>query len=188
MSIVLNCFSTDGEKQGAAVFIWLWEWMNNFLQLVERVGVWVRLLSSPGVLSGSNSSLGISYRGLCSFICTGGDDNSVDAESRSNRDSLVFKEKLLRQGIWWRDFTHISLTQHTHPDHLKTQVGLPVFFPCSRATQQSSLEERDNLSVKAFPIWDLNQVDFQSQTFFPSLFNHLLHFPNLFTIVVNRRK
>lgn len=111
----LSCLplhTTEGEKQGAVVFVCLWEWMNNFLPLLGRVGVWVCLLSSPGVLSGSNSSSGISYRGLCSFICTGGDDNSVHSESRSNRGRPVFKEKLLRQGIWWWDFSHISHMQH----------------------------------------------------------------------------
>lgn len=38
--------------------------MNNFLLQVERVGVSVDLLSSPGLLSGSNKSLGIRCKGL----------------------------------------------------------------------------------------------------------------------------
>lgn len=47
-------------KKGAAVFVWLWQWMNNFLQLVKSG----RLsgLSHLGGLSGSNSSPGISCK------------------------------------------------------------------------------------------------------------------------------
>lgn len=37
VSLLLNCSpnTREKEKRGAAVFVWLWEWMNNFLPLEE---------------------------------------------------------------------------------------------------------------------------------------------------------
>lgn len=84
------------------------------------------LLSSPGVfLSGSNGSSGISYRGLCSFICTGRDNNSVHAESKSNRGRMCSRKKTVKAGDLVKGF-HPS--HATHPNHLKTQVELSSCF------------------------------------------------------------
>lgn len=76
----------------------------------------------------------------------------------------------------------------THPDHLKAQVELP-FVPPPPLLQSNSAAITCR-KREAFPDWELNQVAFQSQTFFPSMYHRLLQFPNLwrFSIVMKRRR
>ncbi len=124
----------------------------------------------PGVLSGSNSSSGISYRGLCSFICTLWMIILFMQKVGATEVACV-QGKTVKAGDLVKGF-HPRKTHATHPNHLKTQADLSDFLPCSRATRQPSLEED-------LPIWQLNRDAFQSQMFFPSEYQRLLHFPNL---------
>lgn len=148
--------------------------MNNFLRLVKSVGVRVYLLSR----SGSNSSISIGFR-LWS-ICNNEDDNYVHVECTSNRGSLHSRKKTikardLRMGFHL-DRSHATSIQK--PDHLKTQVELPDFIPCSRATQQPSILEE--IICPRSP-----RCGFHQYSVIPS--QNSAEFP-VFTTEVNRRR
>lgn len=147
--------------------------------MVKCVGVRVYLLSIVGVLSGSNSSIGIGFR-LRSFICNNEDDNYVRAECTSNGGSLHSRKKTikardLRMGFHL-DRSHATSIQK--PDHLKTQVELPDFIPCSRATQRPSILEE--IICPRSP-----RCGFHQYSVIPS--QNSAEFP-VFTTEVNRRR